>query len=259
MKEYSSFHPLYMSFYSPDIYRHAARKGMGLGFVYLAILVAVFLIPKVMSFDRIVSDIILKEGTSVANQTPDMIIKKGKVSISDTQPYVITRSDGKTPFIVIDTTGKTSFSNTEAPLYIVTESKVLVRPGQGGWQHIDLSSLDGVVINRTTMYEFLDWLEDWTFFLIYPFAFVMALGFRFMQAFMCGIVGFAFARSKGHPFTYSAVVRIASVALTPVVVAGTLLVVLNVSIPYWDIISFAAAIGYTIFGVRSSMGADVTA
>lgn len=257
MKEYSSFHPLYMSFYSPDIYRYAARKGRGLGFAYLAILVAVFLIPKVMAFDRAMSEMIAQEAPAVAKQIPEVTITKGKVSLDKPQPYVITKSDGKTPLIVIDTTGKTTFSNTEA-LYIVTESKVLVRPGQGGWQNLDLSSFDGVVINRTSSYEFLDWLEEISFFLIYPFAFVLALGFRFVQAFLCAFIGFSFAKSRGCRLPYSAAVRVASVALTPVVVIGTMLVMLNLHIPYWDIISFAAAIGYTMFGIKSSMGADVT-
>ncbi|MDX9715638.1 MAG: DUF1189 family protein [Dissulfurispiraceae bacterium] len=258
MKEYSSFHPLYMSFYSPDIYRHTARNGKGFGFVYLVILVAVFLIPKVMSFDRMIAEVISTEAPAIANQTPEITITKGKVSIKESQPYVITKSDGKTPLLVIDTSGNTTFSNTEA-LYIVTESKVLVRPQQGGWQHIDLSSLDGVVINKSSIYEFLDWIEDWIFFLIYPFAFVMALGYRLLQAFLCGVVGVAFARSKGYPFAYSSAVRVASFALTPAVVVGSLLVVLNFTIPYWDVISFGAALGYTVFGVRSSMGADMTA
>jgi hypothetical protein len=67
-----------------------------------------------------------------------------------------------------------------------------------------------------------------------------------------GAIGFLFCKIANVKLTYQTLIRLAVIASTPVIILDTVLEVSNINIPLFWLISFAIAMCYLYFGVRSN-------
>ena len=86
--------------------------------------------------------------------------------------------------------------------------------------------------------------------MLFPLALVGSYLYRLVSAAALGFVGLALARRRGVPLSYAACVRLACVALTPLVIAQTVLTLLDDTVG--PVIGFVIAVGYLYFGVDAN-------
>ena len=239
-----------MSFYSRSLYRDVARNWRGLCVRYLLSLVALCAIPGVMQIRTELSDFLAKEAPMYVKQVPAITISKGRVALDEPEPYFI--RDEKTGAVraIIDTTGKiTALSGSKAVL-LLTKTTLIVKGNEGETRAFDLSEIDHLFIDRSAVYGFLDTLDDWFAVFVYPFAVGVSFLFRGLEVLILALIGMLFRKAFRATLDYRALIRLAAMAITPVVVGGGILALADIRILYWPLLGVVISIGYLLYAVR---------
>ena len=103
------------------------------------------------------------------------------------------------------------------------------------------------------------WLRvfgTWGFVAIYPDLVASSFVYRIVQALFYSVFGLVIAKSLRSRLTYGGVLRVTVVALTPAVLAKTLLWN-DLGFPFSWVLYFLIAIGYLAFGLTSNATAPV--
>ena len=80
MRRYSILHPLWMAFYSGDIYDDVARNWRIQPFLYLIILLAIGWLPRSSQLQNAVDDWMTQEAPLIIDQIPAITISDGQLS-----------------------------------------------------------------------------------------------------------------------------------------------------------------------------------
>ena len=255
MKRFGLFHPVVLSFFSSALYRDVARHWKGVCFGYLFLLLAVLWIPVMvglhLDLDRFAGD----EVQRMIEQVPRVEIKDGVVSVDAEQPYRISDPDTGEVFAVLDTTGQvTSLDDLEHGI-LLTESQLIVKKSCFETQTIDLSQVESTVIDAETLQHWVDAGSEWFALLAYPLCLIASYVYRMLQVLLYGAVGLLFNAMTGGDLGYPACMRLAVMAVTPVLILDTARGLLDLSIPFWGPLCLVIAMGYLVFGVKSAAGA----
>jgi len=251
-KRYSMLQALYLSFFSRDLYRDVRENWKGMGFLYLLLLLAVTWVPIIYKMQGELSEVIRQEVPKYLEQMPKIMIAGGRVSIDRPVPYTILEPDGRTPFMVIDTSGRlVSLGQTDATV-LLTGDQIMFRRPRGDGKIYDLSgtyaSIDRDLVDR--------WVRTFgKYFGVVAYPIVLAGDFvyRFLQVMICAAIGIIFVNKLGAPLDSEAMFRLASVALTPAVIIPTLLLLSGIHVPESQIVFFAIAVGYLYFAVKANL------
>ena len=256
MKRYSIFHPLVLSFYSRSLYRDVAENWTGVGFLYLLLLLALCWIHPIVEFHRTTTGLMETLGPAVLEQVPSISIRRGTVTIQEPEPYVITVPGSDTTLVVIDTTGQTTPESTEAFL-LLTKHQAVVRKNPHETRTYDLSSIQDLTLDRTTVKRILDACQRWLAVLSYPLALAGSYAYRIIQVLLYAAIGQLFAHFLRAPLEYPALLRLSSAAITPAVVADTLRGVAGFgsSLTWW-FFCLLLSMGYLLFAVRVNSSAE---
>jgi Protein of unknown function (DUF1189) len=257
VRRYTILHPLFMSFYSRSLYRDVARNWRGLCVLYLVSLVALCAIPGVMQIRTELSAFLAKEAPMYVKQVPAITISKGKVALDVPEPYLIRDENTGTVRAIIDTTGKINTLSGSKAVLLLTKTTLFVRGNEGETRAFDLSEIDHLFIDRSTVYSFLDTLDDWFAVFVYPLAVVVSFLFRGLEVIILALIGLLFTHALRATLDYRALIRLAAMAITPVVVSGGILALADISIHYWPLLGVVISIGYILFAVR--VNSDVSA
>ncbi|MBZ0189766.1 MAG: DUF1189 domain-containing protein, partial [Candidatus Obscuribacterales bacterium] len=98
----------------------------------------------------------------------------------------------------------------------------------------------------------LQYLRDYSalcLFFVLTFAGLLT---QLLKALILGLVGKALGFLNRRSLSYPQLVRLSVVAMVPALLIDTLQRLLAVSMPYWSFLSFALAIAYLVFGIRSN-------
>jgi hypothetical protein len=256
VKRYSIFHPLVMSFYSPSLYRDVADHWTGVGFLYLLLLLSLAWIHPIVRFNSIATGLFETLGPAVLEQVPAISIRQGEVSISEPQPYTIKVPGSLTPLAVIDTTGQTTPETTQAFL-LLTKRQAIVRKNLHETRTYDLSGIQDLTFDRTTVKRILNSSQRWLAILAYPAALLVSYVYRILQVLIYASIGLLFAHLLKAPLEYPELLRLSSVAVTPAIVADTLRSTAGVgSSLLWWFFCFLLSMGYLLFAVRANATAE---
>jgi len=252
MRRYKLFEPLILAFYAQSLYEDVGKNWKGLAFSYLLVLEALCWIPSMVQMQVGLSGFVQKDAEAVISQIPKITIKNGEVTTDVATPYFINDPKSAAPLAIIDLTGQyTSLKNTKAKL-LLTKTQVIAQQSASETRVYDLSSIKNFYLDRERVRGWLGLFNNWFVILIYPFFVLFSLGYRMIQAILYGGIGLVFANSLRAPIRYQASVRLAVMAVTPVVLLDTLLTLLKVHLPFWWFICFLVAMGYLYYGVRAN-------
>jgi hypothetical protein len=242
-----------MSFFSKDLYRDVSANWKGYSFAYLFSLLAICLIPGVLSIHAELSSFLSEQAPKIISQMPTITISKGLASVDRPQPYVIKDEKTGSPVIILDTTGQiTTLKETKASV-LLTRNAIIFR-SDGEERTLDLTGLDDMTINRVKLYEMIDSLDSWFAVLLYPIALLFSFAYHVLQVLVYAGVGLMYAKSLKAPLEYANLIRLSTVAITPAVLIGAMLVLGGLSIPAWWVFSFLFSLGYLFFGVKVNAG-----
>ncbi len=256
MRRYTIIHPLYMSFFSKSLYRDVARNWRGLGLGYLVSLLALCLIPQVMTVQSDLTAYLDTEAPKIVRQFPTVTIKNGTASIKEQQPYFI--RDGKTgkPLMIIDTTGGISTLTGTTADILLTRKSIIVRKDANETRTFDLSTVDNFTVGRTDLYELMDTLEEWFGVMIFPLALLISFVFHSIEVLLYAVTAAFFLRRTTMSLPFRSLFRLAVISITPSMAAGAVLFIAGAQIPYWWMFSLFLSMTYLFYAVRVSAVKD---
>jgi hypothetical protein len=211
----------YVLWFLPALWRDAGRRWRGVGFFYMLILLAVSWAVSMGSCHSSVAKFVHEKGPEFAKEIPSIDIKDGVVSTDVEEPYVIANPDTKKPFLVIDTTGETTEPPPEPPSMLLTRNALIVRT-ENKVQTIDLSEVKAYHLDSQTAQGYFDWLLSVYWSLWFPILVVISMFWRFLQMLLYGLIAMAVASTVRPPLKFSACMRLAALAVTPVIVIETI-------------------------------------
>jgi len=242
-----------MAFYSKSLYRDIAGNwSTWFCFLYLLSLLALCWIPGMIRLDANVSAYVDDEAPKYVNQLPSIVISKGQASIAEPQPAIVKDPEKGDPVMIIDTTGQiTSLENSTATI-LVTKTQLFFKDSMRGTRIINLSELGDMTINKAFVYDWLEAFSEWFAILIYPFALLFSFAFRSAQVLIYTLIGLFFSRALKVSLDYRALMRLAAVSLTPVIILNALTIFFSIAIPSPWLINALITTGYLIFAIRAN-------
>jgi len=255
MKRFGMLHPIWMSFYSRPLYRDVAQNWKGTGFLYLLLLLALCWIHPIVELHHRLGGMIETLGPAVLEQVPTIFIHQGEVSIREPQPYVVAVPGSSTPLLVIDTTGRTTADTTDA-FILLTRHQVTVRKSPREIRTYELTGVN-LTIDRDGVRALLGACKKYLALAAYPAALLGSYVYRILQVLIYAAIGLSFASLFKTPLQFPELLRLASIAVTPAIVADTLRGILEIpSSTLWWLVCFVLSMGYLMFAVRANAAAE---
>ena len=249
VRRYGLRHPYYLSFYHKPFYRDVVRHWRGLAFVHLLILLALTGAVFMLHFKALATIFVDEEAPAILSQIPPITIERGAVQTNVAQPYRIYRTGGSRLFAVIDTTGEiTSLRQTDAML-LLTRSKLMARIGSGDSRIIDLQPIEKLELTRGDIARWLQTSLRWAPVVLFPLMLFFSFFLRTVQVLIYGGIGVVASVLWKRPLPFSAAVSVGIMAMTPVILIDTLVMVLRLDLPFWGYGGFVLALIYLLFGI----------
>lgn len=253
MKRYAILHPLYLSFFSRDLYRDVRTNWKGTGFLYLLLLLSITWLPVMYKLHLGISKGIQQEAPKYIGQVPKITIVHGEVSIDRPVPYTITDPDSRASLMVIDTSGKISSLEQTTALALLTKNKFMYRKPRGTETRIyDLSTINSFTLDRDLVNGWVQASRKYFAALAYPFVLAASFAYRVLQMLLYAAIGMLFANMLKTPLDYPAVLRLASVSITPVIILSTLRTLTGLHVPAFWLACFVIAMAYLFFAVKAN-------
>ena len=260
-KRFNYIDALWQSFFSPLLYVDVAKRWRGVGFVYLLLIVVISWAPDLAKLHIDLQAWRGEAGEAYIRQIPAITITKGVASADvETPCFIKDPKDGKV-LGIIDFTGQyTSLENTSA-VVLLNRKEVTSKQSGNEVRTYSLSGVEHFSIDQNRVRRWVQLFLTWFVVFIAPWVIVFTFAFRIVQALVYGAVGMAFANSFRVKLTYSALLRLTCVALTPVVFITTAAEFLPLHYPFprfWAwMFHVALALFYLGFAVKACATAAV--
>lgn len=251
-KRYTIFHVPVLAFFSKELYRDVALRWKGTAFGYLFLLLVVCWVPGIIGIHGEVAEFVDNEAPKLVSQIPVVTIADGQASIDEPQPYYILDPESGDVLVVIDTTGTiNSLEETEAQA-LITRTGAIYRKSALETRSFSFSEIDRFVLTRDRIYGWLDAGKRYAAPVLYPFCVLGSFVFRILQALLYAAIGLLIARLLKTGRSYDDLLRLAVVAVTPAIIAATLLGLAGIGLPLAGLWYFLVAMGYLTFGIRAA-------
>ncbi len=252
MKNFSFYHPYWLSFYSKDLYRDVAKNWKGIAALYLFTLLAIALIPDLVHLNDRINRFLRDDAPQIVEQIPRITITKGIASIDKPVPHVIREPDTGMVFGIIDTSGEIiSLENREADV-LLTKTQLMVRDRNERVSIYELSAFKDMQFDKHDAHGLLNTISSWIVYALYPVILFISFFFRLIQALLFAVIGMFFAKRLKADLTYQQLLRIAVIALTPVIILSALFDWLTYSFLFEWLLYFSISIYYVYFGVKAN-------
>lgn len=251
--KYKPYQTPLLSFFSPGIYKSAAREWSGLAFGYLFLLVLAVGAVLSISMHLSVSKFFSQDFPTVMKQVPDFSIQQGELHCDVDMPYEI--KDPKTGEVVavIDTRDDATFP--EGTKLKIGKDKLVAKRNAFETRTFEFAPIDN--FDKKTLSSWISTIAA----VIVPAFFVGFVLFGFIyaaiQVLIYGLVAMLFAKILKVEAPYLALVRIAVVAVTPVIVLDLCLKIASFNLPFWFLIAGILELAALFFGVFSLKKEDI--
>lgn len=246
---------LYLAFYSRDVYIRAAREWRGIGFGYLFTLVLISTVCIGIWVHVWANTIIIQFEKIILPQMPTLTLKDGRMTIDKDLPYVITIEGS--PVIRFDRTVEQSADAAEFAPIVFGESGcahfVRERGRVKKWVYEKVWSL---VLDPLGVAKHIKFLKTWLGLIVAGILLPIHFTWVASQVLILGAIGRVYTATMNFYLSYSKLVRISVVAVTPGIVLGTLLILSNQFFQLWLGIYGIMAAVYLFYGVYSNKHAD---
>jgi len=252
MPRYNIFHPWILSFFSMDLYRDVARNWRGTAFFYLFVLLVTCSLLTTYIFNYSFGLVLEHAVQSMVSDMPTISITDGDVSIDQPVPYYVKDPEEGDVIAIIDTSGKiTSLDETKA-IVLLTKNKLFMRNDHDEVRIITLPKNLNMSLSEEKIVPIMDKLKFFMPFILFPIIVLIAYGYRIVQAFLYGFLGFIFSRILRVPLDYLSLVRLSVIAVTPAIIIATLLRFLGIGFAYEAWFYFLISMMYLILGINAN-------
>ena len=270
MNSYSGLHALYMCFFSKDLYRSVVRTWKGIAFLYLFLLIMTSWLLISVKVYFVMSEVMNGPVKKLIERLPVVEIKDGEFKMDKTSPYrlnlnstdsmdpAVRQTNREVPIAVFDATTDDVKGDETIP-FVVTKHFLYIQNGKDPKaQEFELKTFGDVNYTRESYIELAETIKLWVPIVVFLVAGPISFMCCAILSLILAAIGMASANGMNVKLTYGECLRIACVAFTPAVLLDTILKLLPLpQMPFWPIVGFLAAVGYTIFGVISNKQAVV--
>ena len=275
MRQFAGWQAPFYSFWSKSFYIDVAKNWRGLAYLYLFVLLCftwLFMsIKRDIDFsyqaDRFIKPVI--------QQLPVITINKGTLSIDRPSPYTIKSISGE-PVLTFDTSEKPMTAAQAPGIFLVTKNHIVFKADELDKQIIEqskdpalsarydkaptrdqdmdlFSTVDHAVVDQNSTNVLLNNFKKSV--AIFIFVFALPLGFILcvLQSLIYGLLAMAIAGANQVNLSYGTMVRLSTVAMTPVLLIDSLLKMRNLDSIIWGPVALAITVGYIIFAVRANI------
>ena len=242
---------IFLSFFSPNLYRDVAARWGGNAFLYLLLLLCLSWVYAVVEW-QILLNVGVKNITLDAAALPIMKIQKGIIETPENRPYIIYDSKNK-PGLIIDTSGKYPNLDATPANILVTKDKIFTRADATDSVRITkLSESVNTEIHPTVIMKYIKDFAGYTWILMFIGAVLLSYVYRIIQALLYSLLGLLFRSIWRVPLSYGQVLQIVIVALTPAIVVSTVIDALHYSFNFQYTCFFLISLFYIFFGVYAN-------
>lgn len=260
MNRFSRLSALWASFYSRDLYRDVATRWKGVGLLYLALLLALCWLPSAARWYMGLRQFAAAATPVIVSRLPTIAIEGGVMTANPAGRHVIPLELGRNASdkmqVVIDDSIDSAPNEAATDTFVLTRHEIgAIRPSRSERRIWTLTPAADRKVTPEEVGAFINALALWVPPIGYAGAFVGSLAFRLLQALLYGAMAMAYARTRRVTLDYAAAVRLAAVAVTPVVVIRTLLWFGPWPEPSWFVrwpVAFLATLAFIAFGVRAA-------
>ncbi len=247
---YSGVQAVFMAFFSKDIYRAVVTQWKGLAYLYLFSLIVSTLLVVGMVFHFKLQGVASGIATPMVNEMPVMTLTQGKLKIDKPSPYQIKDKSTGNPIVTFDTDDNITEVPGETGV-LVTSSKLIIKSPTRE-EVRDLSDLPDFELTpemiNSSIKAFLNYFVPVLFgvVLLPFFSFLCAI-----QSLVYAAIGLGFAKITRTKITYGESVRIAVLAMSPIILIHGVLSLVQFSMNgfLWNVVAMLVTIGYLYFGV----------
>jgi hypothetical protein len=242
-------------FFAFNLYRDVGRNWRGIGLRLILLVLLITWTAEGITLHRSFNKFAKEEFPTFVQDVPPITIKDGVVSSPVEQPYYIKDKQGGKTFAVIDTTGTiTSLDQTDGAIMLLTDTKLHYRdnnnPGQVKIQ--DLSQVKNFYVDKDIINSWVMWGAKWAAWVLIPLVFVFSFIYRLIQGLIYALIGLIWNNVFNANLSFGALMRLAFVAVTPVILADTALSLAHVNVPAWWLLCFVIAMIYLAVGVKAN-------
>ena len=246
-----------MSFYSADLYRDVGRNWKGVGLLYLTVLLAICWLPSAGRWAAGLHRFAATVPQTTA-ELPDITITNGVMQARPPGRHEFREPDSRpgrpgTTFVIDDTIDDVPSDLTSETVMLTRREAGMVRPSRHERRVWRLDAVGDLDVTRQDVIAFLTSLQVWLPPLAYVCCVLGALVFRLLQACLYGSLTQMYAQHRKLTLDFKSALRIAAVAVTPVIVLRTLVWFLPAE-PSWYI-RWPAAILITAYYLRFAVNA----
>jgi hypothetical protein len=245
-----------LAFYSRPFYREVALSWRTRGFIYLLLLLCVCWVPALVQMSIQGSHFMATRADDFIRQLPTLTIAGGKASIDGEEPlFIIDRETGQ-EFAIIDTTGEiTSLDGFNAAV-LITGTQILTQQGELDTRSYDLSTIQDLTLTPADAYRWLNLTMIWGPAFLFPFLVVGSFAVRLLQTFFYALIGMVLKLATGTNLDFASLLSVSIMAITPAIVAATILLVLGITPPLGWLLFFGLSMAYLLFGMSATVTTD---
>jgi len=220
------------SWYAKSFYADVGLAGRGLGLLYLLGVCLVLQLPTTVQVAIAVHQWSVHDAPRYVNQLPTIAIHAGHASTTAPTPYVVEDPDSHRPWLIIDPKGHLSELPTGYPAVMLTDSQLIMRRSAVETRMFQLANVPDMTIDAASVTRFLNWLMLAVPPLVYLFGVAFRWAWNLGFALLLAGLGVLVVRNRPHRLPYGTLVRLAVVALTPLLVFETVLEAVNLHVPF---------------------------
>lgn len=254
-RKYSILHPLYLSFFSKDLYRETASKWSGFALVYLLVLTVLTSIPMTLTLHREIAHGIDTYGAQFTGQIPTLKFTPGGTVVDAKMPvFIKDPADGKN-MIIIDTTGTVTELPDEHTKLLLMKDRVIVRKSEAETRIYDLSWISGeYILDKGTVESIKDFIRNWTAAVIFPFMVLGIYIFRIFQVLFNAVLAVMICSFVNVKIAYADLISLAAVSFTPALILDAAFTFTGIPFPPGNWGWFIIAMGYLTFSIKANRG-----
>ena len=253
MKRYPAWQVLFRSFFSMDFYRDVAAHWKEIGFLHLFLLAGMNWAALAIALHVALGPVCDTFLFPLAAQWPTVTAADGKFSMDKESPYRVKDQLGNT-IILFDMSGHPEMSQTAM---LVTEQGVY-SPQQGKERVIKAEewNMPGSM-GPKLLHDCISFVRNYAGLILFVVGWFFGAIFLFIQALLYGIVALIFNVVMKANLSFSKLVRLCAVAMTPPMVIDTLMkafvptVIAGQPAMIWALITIPICLIYIGLGVNA--------
>jgi len=236
---------------SRSFYREVAQEWRGVCLGYLLLLVALTTLPTVLEMHLDLGRYMRDEAPYITEQIPTVTVKNGEIDIDKESPYDIKGKTGEVLAIFDTRADSRVLSEGKAPV-IVARKRFAITGRNQQTRLVDAGSFGDFIVDKTKVDRWEHIAARWLAPALFPILLIVFYVVRIVQVVIYATLGMLYAKVRKLPLDFPALMRVSTMAVTPVILVNTVLALLKLRPPFWTLLSIAAVLINLGFAIHAA-------